>query len=112
MLSSIHVDHIGIAARDPGASAAFYRDVLGLVPVPGEGPGVHLGLGGATLVIGARGADEVVGPRGRGEHFAFRVAGGIEETTSALATAGVAFERVRNRLYVQDPDGYVIELVC
>jgi catechol 2,3-dioxygenase-like lactoylglutathione lyase family enzyme len=108
---SPRIDHLGLSARDPQATAAFYRDVLGMTPVHGEGPGIHLRFGEAVLVIADRDPEETAPARAHGDHLALRVTGSADGVQAALAAAGVPFQRVRDRIYLRDPDGFVVELV-
>ncbi len=107
-----HIHHVGIAARDPQASEAFYRDVLGLEPA-GEGPGKtrDLRIGGTLLAISAlRPGEGITLPHG--EHLAFQAKVPLEAIMEHLARHQVPFEQASSRLYLRDPDGHVIELIA
>ena len=109
---------------------AFYRDVMGLRPLGGDGPRLAaFDAGGTTvLLLFQRGATaqgatfeggripphDGAGPA----HVAFAVdAAELERWAAHLEASGVAIEsRVRwsrggRSLYVRDPDGHSLELV-
>lgn len=123
------IDHVVLRVRDPAAMLAFYRDVLGCV-VAREQP--ELGLlqlrAGAALIdlvdvagkLGRQGGAPP-GSEGRNmEHLCLRVDPFDPAAIRAyLAAAGIAAEAPATRfgaegfgpsMYLEDPEGNVIEL--
>ena len=111
-------------AQDLSATAAFYRDVLGLAPLgePSElGCAFRLASGGMLLIFdprvsGAPGRDVPShGATGPG-HIAFWVAS-LEAWKAHLAISAVAIEHEATwppggrSIYVRDPAGNSVELV-
>lgn len=116
------VEHIAIQAADIDRSADFYREAFGLRPI--EQPmrnrrWLDLGHGLALHILDGRSAPR---PANRDEHLALHVAD-LATVTAWLDRHGVAwtnragaprtmqtrFDGVR-QIYVQDPDGYWIEV--
>jgi catechol-2,3-dioxygenase len=112
------VHHVGLFARDPAASAEFYRDVLGMQIVGGSAADHPVG---ATAFLCSRPAEEsheialFANPVFR--HFAFKV--------SSLAELRRVHARVLERklpvkfafnhgvslaFYFDDPDGNMVEV--
>jgi lactoylglutathione lyase len=117
-LGIIRHNHLAIHVKDIPASAAFYRDVLGLKPVPvpdnmkatrawfdiGDGQMIHL-LNGRT--------EQIVHDR-NGSHYALFVEN-IGQSEAFLKAKNIPYHRqVRFdgvvQLYFSDPDGYLFEL--
>lgn len=121
------LDHLVLEVRDPVASTAFYRDVLGLAPVrlaafqAGEAPFPSLRVSRGTLVdlmpprmwAGRR-------PRNPG-HFCLAVsAAQLGAVRRRLARRGIRLTRVAARnfgargyarsIYFDDPDGTSVEV--
>ncbi|HZV70630.1 MAG TPA: VOC family protein [Saprospiraceae bacterium] len=114
-------NHVGLAVKDMDASAAFYRDIVGLkqLRVPEEltnirawftiGPGQEL-----HLLAGRK--DEVcqnVNDK-NGSHFAFTIPD-ADPVEAFLKSKEVSYYRQQRfdgawQIYITDPDGYVIEL--
>jgi len=117
-LGVVRHNHLALQVKDLPTSAAFYRDVLGLKPIPvpdnlktirawfdlGQGQQIHLLAGRTAPVVNDR----------NGSHFAVFVAS-IEQSERFLTERGLPYHRqVRfdgvAQLYFADPDGYLIEL--
>lgn len=111
------LNHVAIHVRDVDASCRFYREVLGLesMPRPAFGfPGAwfRLGVDQELHLIGRPVSVESI-PRER--HFALMV-DDIMAFEAHLKAAGVSFTGPKARpdgahqIFLQDPDGHVIEL--
>jgi catechol 2,3-dioxygenase len=117
------VGHVVLRVADADRSSRFYCDALGLAEVArgdfGEGTMVFLSTGNAhhdlALVETSSEALQV----GNGlHHFAFKVGDSIEALSAAKAQLGAARVpiqgtldfRVSQALFIQDPDGHLIEL--
>ncbi len=117
-LGIIRHNHLSIHVKDVPKSAAFYRDVMGLKPLPvpdnlkairawfdlGDGQQIHL-LDGRTAQINH---DK------NGSHFALFVAD-INKSEQYLKEQNIPYHRqVRFdgivQVYFSDPDGYLFEL--
>jgi len=116
------VDHVSFAVSDLERSRAFYEGVLGLEPVPRPELGfpgawyragsteVHL-VGGPAAAAAVGGASRTLTPLAN--HAAFAV----DDYAAALARLRdrglevVETSAERGQLWVQDPDGNVIELI-
>ena len=115
------VNHISFAVRDLERSRAFYEGVLGLetIPRPDFGiPGAWYQAGDVQLhLIVPPDGVEVDAPPEKltplAGHLAFQVES-YNDVCSALEAEGIAVlpthEKV-GQLFVQDPDGHVIELI-
>ena len=121
------LDHITIIVRDLNETANFYVNLLGLEPIDRPGfqfPGLWF-QAGPSQIHATETSDSAgqAGPgersaksRSRGQHFAFQV-DKFEATVDFLRHSGVAFvsgpkqrpDGVR-QVYIQDPDGYTVEL--
>lgn len=116
------IDHVSLPVRDLEVAVAFYRDVLGLEPVPRP----ELGIPGAWLAAGAAQVHLIATPAGMQVDVppptlnpaASHVAFAVDDYAAAIA-------RVRERglevietspeagqLWVRDPDGHVVELIA
>jgi catechol 2,3-dioxygenase-like lactoylglutathione lyase family enzyme len=112
------LNHVAIHVADVERSAAFYRDVLRLQPIPRPAftfPGAwfQLGIDQELHIIGER-KREVIS-HNRGNHFALLV-DDFDAWEKYLTDRHVNFAPRRLRpdgalqLYVIDPDGYYVEL--
>ena len=117
-LGIVRHNHLALQVKDIPVSAAFYREVLGLNPIPvpdnlkairawfdiGNGQQIHLLAGRTTPIVNDR----------NGSHFAVFVAS-IDQSEQFLKDRKIAYHRqVRfdgvAQIYFADPDGYLIEL--
>ncbi|HYC57391.1 MAG TPA: VOC family protein [Candidatus Binatia bacterium] len=114
------VDHVSFAVRDLARSLHFYCDVLGLqqAPRPDLGfPGAWLTVGDAQIHLLEVPADLDVGsPAPQLNPVASHAAFAIDDhaaVVSLLRREGLevlAFES-SGQMWVQDPDGHIIELI-
>lgn len=119
---SISLDHVGIPAADPGASARFLRSVLGEGDTSPEGPAgemINLSVGHGALTYFEL-------PDHEPHHIAFRVtqsvlAGAVNRLRARDVPFGNDPEDASNgqtadplgalgRIYFRDPDGHLFEL--
>ena len=122
MIKTLGLTHIHLAVRDLQRSAAFYRDVFGMeVMERGEPSMVFMRTPGSadTLTLRLASPEEPVGQVGGGvDHFGFRLQD-RNDLDAAVAAVVAAGGRLVDRgehvpgvgfAYVEDVDGYVIEL--
>lgn len=112
------IDHFGLEIGDLDRSLAFYRDVLGFVPLPRP----DLGYPGAWLRVGERHElhllqrGDVDAARPRAQHVALEV-DDVQAWATHLQGHGVPLRGPRPRpdgalqAFVTDPDGHVLELL-
>ncbi len=121
--SAVGLDHAALHVADLGASVAFYQRVFGLeeVAAPGDPAVIRwLGLGPAQLHLIHY--DGAVPPTTKAVHFALRVRD-LDALVARVAALDVPYSdwpgvagavSVRGdgirQIYVQDPDGYWIEV--
>jgi catechol-2,3-dioxygenase len=112
------ISHVGIAARDPAALAAFYRDVLGMVQNGGSEADSALG---ASAFLTSRPDEEnheiVFFADRRYAHTAYRVESLAELRAryQDVVARGIDVHRVVNHgcslaFYFHDPEGNQIEI--
>ena len=120
---AVGLDHAALHVADLDASVAFYKSVFGLEekPAPGDPAVIRwLDLGDAELHLIDFDGD--VPPTDKAVHFAFRVAD-LDAVVARVQELGVPYSdwpgaasavSVRpdgvRQIYVQDPDGYWIEV--
>jgi catechol 2,3-dioxygenase-like lactoylglutathione lyase family enzyme len=110
--------HFAIAVRDPRRSLAFYRAVLGVVPVYEDDAFIQAQTPGSRDVLVFERNSRVAGKKGGVAHFGFRLtrAADIERARKAIRGAGGTItdtgEFVPGEPYVffRDPDGYDVEI--
>lgn len=122
MIETQGLTHIHLAVRDLARAAAFYRDVFGMEVLPvGEEGMVFMRTPGAadTLTLRQASPEEAAGQKGGGvDHFGFRLKdrNDLDAAVDAvIAAGGRLVERGEHApgagfAYVEDPEGYVIEL--
>jgi catechol 2,3-dioxygenase-like lactoylglutathione lyase family enzyme len=112
------LNHVAIHVADVERSAAFYRDVLRLQPIPRPAftfPGAWFRLGAdqELHIIGER--KEPVVSHNRGNHYALMV-DDLDAWERHLTARGANFVPRRTRpdgafqIFVIDPDGHYVEL--
>jgi catechol 2,3-dioxygenase-like lactoylglutathione lyase family enzyme len=110
--------HVALAVRDPQRSLAFYRAVVGVVPVYEDRALVQAQTPGSRDVIVFQRDAKRAGRRGGIAHFGFRLTrvSDIERARVAIRAAGGTIidtgEFVPGEPYVffTDPDGYEVEI--
>jgi catechol-2,3-dioxygenase len=112
------VHHIGLYAKDPSASAEFYRDLLGMEIVGGSGPDDPLG---ASVFLCSRPEEEsheiVLLANPTYAHVAFKVASLAElrSVHTRVVEKGIPIKFAFNHgvsfsFYFDDPDGHMVEV--
>lgn len=126
-LSVKSIDHVAVVAKDLEQSRHFYEDILGMEAVPRPdfpfsglwfqaGPTqIHVILESGEAGPAGMGAFRGTMPQ-RGTHFAFEVecCEAAARTLTALGIELAAGPQSRpdgpRQLYINDPDGYLVEL--
>ena len=114
----LDLNHVALHVQDVAVSCQFYEHVLNLPVLDRPAfnfPGAWFRLGSTQELhlIGERQA--LVHNHAQGNHFALRVAS-VPEAAGELLRKNVAFNGPMQRpdgkwqLFLQDPDGYIIEL--
>ena len=114
----IGVRHVGLGARDPGALAEFYRDVLGLQVVGGSAEDSAFG---ATAFLRSRPAEEshdlalFADPAYRHTAFKVRSLADLRAFYRRVIGKGVAVKMALNHgsslaFYFDDPEGHLVEV--
>jgi glyoxylase I family protein len=108
------IHHVSLNVTDTERALGFYRDVLGMQPLPRPA----FTFGGAWLDAGAGRQVHLIEadvPPDRGQHVAFQVAS-VDDTVVALRAAGLTVGDARpvgdtgiRQTFVHDPDGNLIE---
>lgn len=116
----LQLDHVALHVTDLETSVAFYRDVIGLKPVARPAfpfPGAWFQVGEAQqLHLIGDGPRQPTDSASRSLHFAFRV-DDASRTAEQLRARGLPYRGPKPRpdgalqIFLQDPDGYTIELV-
>jgi catechol-2,3-dioxygenase len=110
--------HIGLAAQNPDALAAFYRDVLGMTITGGSDEG---GQFGATAFLSSRPEDEnhelAIFATPMYRHLAFKVASlaDLRALYRQVVARGLSIKLTFNHgcslaFYFDDPEGNMIEV--
>jgi glyoxylase I family protein len=121
VLALTGLNHVSFPVRDLERALHFYRDVLGLAPIPRPDlpfPGAWLGGNGIQvhLIVPPEGAPLGSPPPSLnplGGHVAFAI-DDYDRVVSALHAAGVETLEAGSQvgqLWVRDPDGHLIELI-
>jgi len=116
------LNHVSFPVRDLERSLRFYRDLLGLVPIPRPDfgfPGAWLAAGDAQVHLIEVTDDVPVGSpppslNPLAGHTAFAVRD-YAAAVAALEAAGVEIlptSEQMGQLWLKDPDGHVIELIA
>jgi catechol-2,3-dioxygenase len=112
------VHHVGLYAKDPSASAEFYRDLLGMQIVGGSGPEHPLG---ASAFLCSRPDEEsheiVLFANPANAHVAFKVSSLAELRSlhTRVVEKGIPIKFAFNHgvsfsFYFDDPNGHTIEV--
>jgi catechol 2,3-dioxygenase len=112
------VRHVGLHAKDPAASAEFYRDLFDMQIVGGSGPEDALG---ATAFLSIRPDEEshdvVLFANPEYAHVAFKVASlaDLKSLYARVLQKGIPIKFVFNHgvsfsFYFEDPGGHMIEV--
>jgi lactoylglutathione lyase len=115
------LNHVAIYVTDLEKSIKFYSEIIGLKVIPRPAfdfPGEWFQIGKTQQLHLIAGRDETSEPvaRSRYNHFALRINSYIE-MEKLLVSKGASFQTPRRRpdgamqIFIQDPDGYYIELV-
>ncbi|TBN42532.1 VOC family protein [Paracoccus subflavus] len=115
------IDHVALTVRDLPGMAAFYRNVLGLTPLGGDGETAHLGAGDRILLELRR--DSAAKPRDPRQAGLFHTAFLLPDRAalarwlrhaadSGTRLSGASDHGVSEALYLDDPEGNGIEIYC
>jgi catechol 2,3-dioxygenase-like lactoylglutathione lyase family enzyme len=110
--------HVALAVRDPQRTLAFYKAVLGVVPVYEQDDFVQAQTPGTRDVLVFERRPHEAGKAGGIAHFGFRLQkpADIDQALAAITAAGGTIrehgEFVPGEPYVffHDPDGYEVEI--
>jgi len=116
------LNHVSFPVRDLERSLVFYRDLLGLVPIPRPDlpfPGAWLGRNGIQvhLIVPPEGAPLGSPPPSLnplGGHIAFAI-DDYDAVIAMLRSAGIETLEAGSevgQLWIRDPDGHLIELIA
>ncbi|EPG64811.1 VOC family protein [Leptospira wolffii] len=114
----LEVNHIGITSRDPEVSANFYKDIFELSgSEEGERALKILGIGNSNIAIYGEKKDSKISSFSSGCDFAFRVdTDRFYSVEKKLLEQKMEYEARKEGkilyLIFEDPDGYLIELIC
>jgi catechol 2,3-dioxygenase len=108
---------VELAVTDADRALRFYRDYIGLVPVPSDGPEVHMAAAGRELLVLRPGAERPVVPRTSGlYHFAIVVPDRRELARVIGRLGRLQWDQyptdhlMTKADYLWDPDGNGIEI--
>jgi catechol 2,3-dioxygenase-like lactoylglutathione lyase family enzyme len=110
--------HVALAVRDPRRSLAFYRKVIGVVPVYIEEDSIQAQTPGTHDVLVFERDAKRAGKRGGVAHFGFRLVKPVKVSTivSRVTRAGGKilgkgeFALGLPYVFCADPDGYEVEI--
>ncbi len=122
VLTLAGMNHVSFPVRDLERAVHFYRDVLGLTPLPRPDlpfPGAWLGWNGIQvhLIVPPAGAPLGSPPPSLnplGGHIAFSI-DDYDGVVASLHGAGIETLEAGSevgQLWVRDPDGHLIELIA
>jgi len=110
------LDHWTLVTTDVNRTRSFYSEVLGAsVPNRGGGP-ASVNLAGTVIDFFPASDDQPPSPGGWGQHHAYTInLDEYDRWVEHFSQHGVAFHRTthglyRMSIYIDDPDGYHIEL--
>jgi catechol 2,3-dioxygenase len=108
---------VELAVTDRDRALRFYRDCVGLTPLPTEGEEISMGAGGRQLVVLRPGAERPVVPRTSGLYHLALVVPDRRELARVIARlANLRWEQyptdhvMTKANYLWDPDGNGIEI--
>jgi catechol 2,3-dioxygenase-like lactoylglutathione lyase family enzyme len=110
--------HVALAVRDPKRSLAFYRQVIGVVPVFVEKDSIQAQTPGTYDVLVFERDAKSAGRRGGIAHFGFRLVKPVKVSTivNRILRAGGKvlgkgeFGPGLPYVFCSDPDGYEVEI--
>ncbi len=114
----LQVNHIGITSRDPETSANFYREMFGISGSEENKSSIKtLNFDNVNLAIYGEKEDSNLSVFSAGCDFAFRVdTDRFHTIKEKLIEQRMEYEARKSGkilfLTFQDPDGYLIELIC
>ncbi len=114
----LQLNHVALHVAEVAKSVQFYGEILELEALPRPafsfaGAWFRLGIDQELHLI--EGRTEQVNAHSRGNHFALAVSN-LQEIEEVLKSKKVAYQPPKQRpdgtwqLFLQDPDGYVIEI--
>jgi catechol 2,3-dioxygenase len=108
---------VALAVTDSDRALRFYRDYVGLTPLPGEGPDIHMGAAGRELVVLHPGAEQPVVQRTSGLYHLAILVPDRRELARVIGRLGrlrwdqYPTDHVMTKAnYLWDPDGNGIEI--
>ena len=114
----LELNHIALHVADLERSVTFYREVLGLVPIPRPAfdfPGAWFQLGAAQELHLIGGRSSETNSHNRGNHWALMI-DDLDAWEADFRARGIDYLPRRTRpdgayqIYLVDPDGHYIEL--
>lgn len=117
-LKFLQLNHVALHVADVAQSVQFYSEILELEVLPRPA----FSFGGAWFRLGTdqelhliEGRNDKVNAHSRGNHFALAVSN-LGEIEQILKSKNVVYQPPKQRpdgtwqIFLQDPDGYVIEI--
>jgi len=108
---------VELAVTDAGRALGFWRDYVGLTPLPSDGPELRMGVGERELVVLHPGAERPVVPRTSGLYHLALLVPDRRELARVIARLGrlrwdqYPTDHVMTKAnYLWDPDGNGIEI--